>query len=232
MTRIQGIIFDKDGTLFAFNDTWAQWSVTFLTSLAPNDDALRRSMADKVGFDWDAKTFKAGSLAVNAAVDEQCILLASVHPELDAKQIERLAFDALQDSNATPVCDLHGLLGGLRDTGFRLGVATNDFENSAHTQMRDAKIDHHFEFICGFDSGHGSKPGAGIITAFCAQMNLDPAHVAMVGDSTHDLEAGRSAGVGLNVGVLTGPARMQDIEHLADVILPDISGLPAILSAA
>ena len=59
-------------------------------------------------------------------------------------------------------------------------------------------------------------------------MKLKPDLVAMVGDSSHDLEAGRNAGVGLNVGVLTGPAKHQDIKHLADVILPDISALPSL----
>ncbi len=93
--------------------------------------------------------------------------------------------------------------------------------------MKEVAAHHHFDFICGFDSGYGSKPAAGMIHGFCEKMNLAPHEVAMVGDSTHDLEAGRAAGVGLNVGVLTGPARSEDIGHLADVMLQDISHLPA-----
>jgi len=60
-------------------------------------------------------------------------------------------------------------------------------------------------------------------------MKLKPSQVAMIGDSSHDLEAGRKAGVGLNVGVLTGPATHADIEHLADVVLPDISTLASVV---
>ena len=48
----------------------------------------------------------------------------------------------------------------------------------------------------------------------------------MVGDSTHDLIAGRSAGM-LTVGVLTGLAKHEELTNLADVILPDISHLVA-----
>ena len=65
-----------------------------------------------------------------------------------------------------------------------------------------------------------------MILGFCAALGLEPSSVAMVGDSTHDLEAGRAAGVGLNVGVLTGPATKEDLSHLTDVVLQNISLLP------
>ncbi|MFK5998434.1 MAG: HAD family hydrolase [Rhodobacterales bacterium] len=224
--QIKGILFDKDGTLFGFNDTWATWSVSFLTSLAPDDPELCLEMAKLVGFNWDTMDFETGSVAVNASVDVQCVLLASIHPDLDAKAIEKLAFTALKDTAAIPVCDLDPLLADFNTRGFRLGIATNDFEQSAVNQMQGHNIYHHFDFICGFDSGYTPKPQADMILGFCEKMRLTPDQIAMVGDSTHDLEAGRKAGVGLNVGVLTGPAKRDDIKHLADVILPDISTLP------
>ncbi|MFD2856539.1 HAD family hydrolase [Seohaeicola zhoushanensis] len=48
----------------------------------------------------------------------------------------------------------------------------------------------------------------------------------MVGDSTHDLFAGRTAGMH-TVGVLTGVAGHEDLAPHADVVLPDIGHLPA-----
>jgi phosphoglycolate phosphatase len=54
--------------------------------------------------------------------------------------------------------------------------------------------------------------------------------VAMVGDSRHDLQAGRAAGM-RTVAVLTGIAKAADLADLADVILPDIGALPAWLDA-
>jgi phosphoglycolate phosphatase len=47
----------------------------------------------------------------------------------------------------------------------------------------------------------------------------------MVGDNTHDLEMGRAAGAGLVVGVLTGSSKTPDLAPLADLVLPDITGL-------
>ena len=47
----------------------------------------------------------------------------------------------------------------------------------------------------------------------------------MVGDSPHDLVAGRAAGM-TAVAVLTGIATEADLGPLADVVLPDIGHLP------
>jgi phosphoglycolate phosphatase len=47
----------------------------------------------------------------------------------------------------------------------------------------------------------------------------------MVGDTTHDLAAGRAAGM-LRIAVLTGVAEEADLAAEADVVLPDIGHLP------
>jgi phosphoglycolate phosphatase len=68
-----------------------------------------------------------------------------------------------------------------------------------------------------------------MVLAFCAATGLDPSEVAMIGDSVHDLGAGRAAGAGLVVGVLTGPAAVPELTPLADVVAPSIGALPALL---
>ena len=47
----------------------------------------------------------------------------------------------------------------------------------------------------------------------------------MVGDSMHDLRAGRAAGMRA-VAVLTGLSDIEELSTLADVVLPDVSHLP------
>ena len=47
----------------------------------------------------------------------------------------------------------------------------------------------------------------------------------MIGDSTHDLDSGRAAGM-VTVAVLTGVASRADLEPHADVVLADIAALP------
>ena len=57
-------------------------------------------------------------------------------------------------------------------------------------------------------------------------MKLKPERVVMVGDSTHDLLAGRAAGM-QTLGVLTGIAERPELAPLADAVLPDIGHIPA-----
>jgi phosphoglycolate phosphatase len=47
----------------------------------------------------------------------------------------------------------------------------------------------------------------------------------MVGDSTHDLVAGRAAGM-QTLGVLTGVADSEELAPFADAVLPDIGHIP------
>ena len=87
-----------------------------------------------------------------------------------------------------------------------------------------------FDFLAGYDSGHGVKPDAGMVLAFCRQMGLSPAEVVVVGDNRHDIEMGRNAGVGLCIGVLTGTSERGELETIADAVLDDIASLPGYLA--
>ena len=51
----------------------------------------------------------------------------------------------------------------------------------------------------------------------------------MVGDSLHDLQSGRAAGM-VTIAVLTGVADTSELAPFADVVLPDISHIPAWLA--
>ena len=106
----------------------------------------------------------------------------------------------------------------------KLGLATNDAEAPAHQHLRIAGVHDLFDFVAGFDSGYGPKPAPGQLLAFAARFGLQPSRVVMVGDSLHDLHAGRAAGMRV-VAVLTGIAKADTLAPHADAVLPDISGL-------
>ena len=101
----------------------------------------------------------------------------------------------------------------------------------ALAHLAQAGVTRMFDFIAGFDSGHGAKPGPGQLLAFAAQTGLAPDTIAMIGDSTHDLRAGRAAGMTC-VAVLTGLATHAELAPHADVVLPDIGHLPGWLDGA
>ena len=87
-----------------------------------------------------------------------------------------------------------------------LGVVTNDSQKHRRARiLQHMTITHHFDFIAGYDSGFGAKPAPGQLLGFCKATGAQAQATAMVGDSRHDLEAGRAAGM-VTIGVLTGLA--------------------------
>ena len=226
---IRGIVFDKDGTLFEYRGTWAAWCSAVIDELSGGDTAVANRLAKAVGFDRAEQDFIPGSLIVNGAAGDVNAAWAAELPGVSAEAVNEVAIRNLENLPNLPVCDLPKLFATLKARGLKLGLATNDYEVAAHQQLREVGVDGLFDFVCGFDSGHGAKPGPGMIEAFCRETGLGVGAVAMVGDSTHDLGAGRAANAGMNIGVLTGPAAASDIAHLADHILSDISEIPALL---
>ncbi len=224
-TRITGIIFDKDGTLFSFSDVWGTWCERVLLELAPGDPGLQARLADEAGYNLASKEFRAGSPVVNASADETTALWTALLPGKSFADVEAAGLRCLTDLPLTPLADLPLYFADLRQAGMKLGVATNDYESVARDQLCSVNAEAAVDFICGFDSGFGYKPDSGMIDAFCRHTGCAAENVAMVGDSTHDLHAGLAAGVGLKIGVLTGPASAAELQDHADVVLDDISGL-------
>ena len=227
---IAAVLFDKDGTLFDFHATWGQWSRGFLEAEAGGDPARLAALAAAVGYDLAADRFEADSLVIAHPVDE---IAAALLPHFPADSVASLS--ARMNARAetapqVPAVDLPAFLEGLRGRGLKLGVATNDSERPARAHLAQAGVEAAFDFIAGYDSGHGAKPGAGPLLAFARAVGVPPGACLMVGDSRHDLMAARAAGM-RGVGVLTGYAGHADLAPLATVVLPSIADLPVWIAA-
>jgi len=150
-------------------------------------------------------------------------------PEARATDKLRADYDRifqLKASGYAPVLpELDSFLQQLKKSGLLLGVATMDDESNALQTLDALGCANRFDFVCGADSGYGVKPQPGMVDAFCESTGLKPIEVMMVGDSPRDLDMGRAAGVGMNVGVLTGTTSRADLAGLADVVMDNISGI-------
>lgn len=226
MHKIKAVLFDKDGTLFSFDKTWAIWCDRIILKLAPDDRKKQEILASACGYDWKQKKFIAGSVIVSGTSAETLDAWLKSDPSLSYDFVYETAENEYKNLPLAPVCDLEPVLEGLIEAGMSLGIATNAPEEGAIFQLKQAGIIEKFDFIAGCDSGYGAKPNPGMVTGFCNFLGIEPDQVVMVGDSTYDLRAGRSAGC-YCIGVLTGPALKTDLEPFADVVLDDISQLHA-----
>ena len=229
---IKGVLFDKDGTLFEYGDTWQVWCERVIDHLAEGDLCLRDRLAERGGYSFVDKTFTSNSLVVSASTDEIITAWAELHPTFGFKEIESVGLSYLKDLPLLPVCDLGQMITSLKAMGMAVGCGTNDYEASARNQLTRAGVLDHFDFVCGYDSGFGAKPEPGMLHAFAEHVGVMTSELAMVGDSTHDLHSGAAAGVALKVGVLTGPAGRDDLALAADVILESAGDLAGWLSSA
>jgi phosphoglycolate phosphatase len=226
-TVIAGIIFDKDGTLFDFNATWGAWTRAMLIGEAGDDPILCERLAAALGYDMENARFFPGSIVIASTVDDVADAIIDVLPgETDkAALIARMNAGSAKVDQVEAV-PLRSYTSGLRQSGLTLGVVTNDAEAPALRHLEKAGVRADFAFVAGYDSGFGAKPGPGQLIGFCRATGLAPDVCMMVGDSTHDLHAGRAAGM-LTVGVLTGPAPREELAPLADTVLDSIADIPA-----
>ncbi len=227
--RADAILFDKDGTLFDFQKTWAPWLAQIIGALGAGDPRREAALAEAWDFDRATGTIQPQSIVIASEVSELCEVILPLVPDHDQESLLQYLLETSALAEAVEVVALPPFLNALACDGLALGIATNDAESVARAQLRRVGAEGLFDFIAGYDSGHGAKPGPGMCLAFAAHTGLEASRIVMVGDSAHDMEAGRAAGM-QTLAVLTGVAGHDDLAGLADAVLPDISHLPAWLA--
>ena len=85
---IRGVLFDKDGTLFAFAPTWEVWAQEVLAQLSRGDGALAARLGAAIGFDLGAGRFAPDSPVIAGTNAQIAALLADELPGRSAGEIE------------------------------------------------------------------------------------------------------------------------------------------------
>jgi phosphoglycolate phosphatase len=229
---VVGLVFDKDGTLFDFVATWSAWTRRLVEDLAGLSGAAPADrLARAIGFDPVLGRFEPDSPVIAHTPGEIAELLVPHLPGQSLDGVVRRMNALAAEATTVEAVPLVALFTRFRAMGLKIGLATNDAEVPARAHLDGAGIAGFFDFVAGCDSGFGAKPAPGPLLAFALRAGIDPGSVAMVGDSRHDLIAGRAAGM-VTVGVLTGLAGPDDLAPFADAVLPDIGHLPDWLARA
>ena len=232
---IRGILFDKDGTLVDFNQTWFGIIMTLARAAAPGDEGTARGLASAGGYDWAQQKFVGGSVVAAGTVAD---LVDLWHAGLDRpERADRIArYDALAvaegSRRAVGIALVQETLAELQGAGFVLGIATNDSEAGARATSAALGLTPLFHSIIGYDSVVRPKPWPDQLQLFASRTGLLPGAIAMVGDNSHDLEMARAAGAGLAIGVLSGNSTRAELAGLADIIVDSIADLPDLLARA
>jgi phosphoglycolate phosphatase len=231
---IRGLLFDKDGTLFDFNATWMPLYLETANEVAGGDKALALRLLVESGYDAASRRLDPRSplaAGTNAQIAEIWARIAG--GEWSEARLTR-RFDAnfakSMEMRPTPVTDLASLFGRLKAKGLKIGVATMDSHAAARAAIETFELVGLVDFACGYDSGHGHKPGPGMVEAFCRAVELAAEDVAVIGDTPHDMHMARAAGAGLAIGVLTGVSPREVLADHADRVLDSIAELGNLLA--
>jgi phosphoglycolate phosphatase-like HAD superfamily hydrolase len=225
------VVFDKDGTLISFEAMWVGWARELGGRL---EAATRRPVAGDVfttiGFDPTRdRVVPGGPLAIatmDGIRDHVGAVLRRWCPSVPAAM--RILADAWFEpdpvASAVPLADLPAVLGGLRTSGRRIGVATTDDRRPTEATLAGlgltALVD---DVVCGDDAGP-TKPDPETIVAIGRRLGASVGRVAMVGDTPADLRMAREAGA-VTVAVTSGVSGSAELEPFADVILGSIAEL-------
>jgi phosphoglycolate phosphatase len=228
---IKGILFDKDGTLLDYDASWLPVNRKLADIAAEGDAALADRLLSACGMDPVTGHVVPDSLlaAGNTRQISEGLVAAGSRLDIDdlTRQLDALFSRAAEF--AVPVTDLGAFFRRMKARGYRLGVASSDNQTSIRETARRFGFADCLDYVAGYDSGFGVKPEPGMVLGFCAATGLLPHQVAMVGDNNHDLHMGRNAGVGLNIGVLTGTGSRDSLGKAADYCLADITELEQLL---
>lgn len=224
--EIKGLLFDKDGTLFDFHETWGVWCAGFINETAQGDSGLAARLATAMDFDLETGVFLPHSLAIAGTMDDMIDAVQTALPDWARARVVDYVTEKSSTVPQVPAVDLPPLLAEFKRRSLKIGVATNDGEVPAKEHLKITGILQAFDYVVGYDSGYGAKPAPGMVLGFCQAVGLHPREVVMVGDSIHDLRAGQAAGT-RTIGVLTGMAEADDLAPYADVVLNDIAEIPA-----
>ncbi|MGE0423724.1 MAG: HAD-IIIA family hydrolase [Reyranellaceae bacterium] len=213
------IVFDLDGTLIdsARDVGDAVNRVLADHGLAPLDEATQRSLMGEGGKVRTRKAFALRGVQLDeTALRERVADFIRYYAERPV--VHTRPYDGVAET-----------LRALDRSGVRLAVCTNKYEDSARDVLSRLDLMAMIRDVAGADTFDVRKPDPGHVLKLIARMGADPADAAMVGDSVHDVRAGKRAGlptVAVSWGYTETPAHLLG----ADAVVERFADIPGALA--
>lgn len=189
MTARTGIIFDLDGTLVHSSPDIAHHLNQALARLRPGTEALS---------DRDVETLIGGGME---ELVQRGMTAMDIEPD-PAVIKETIGYfrDAYEEApviHTTVYEGVEDMLAALSTSGHAIGLCTNKREVTARLVLDHFDLDKYFKAIIGGDTTPTRKPDPQSLIETARQLECDPGHCVMVGDSKADFGAARAAGASI-----------------------------------
>jgi pyrophosphatase PpaX len=212
MASVEGLLFDLDGTIVDTID------LILASARHATETVLGEALADEVlrhNIGVPLRT-QMGEYAP-AHVDD---LLAAYREHND-----RVHDDLIQEFPGTEEA-----LDALSRRGYPMGIVTSKSRAVAQRGVDHFGLGRFFQFVVGFEDTSEHKPGPVPVLEGARRLGVAPERCVYVGDSPHDIEAGKAAG-SITVAAMWGPFPERALAAGPDFAIARLADLVPLLPA-
>jgi HAD superfamily hydrolase (TIGR01509 family) len=213
--RIEGVIFDVDGTLTNSVEAYFE---------------LFREVTARFGIEI-RKEDVLEPMATGALIWDYIIPQDFPDRDEKIKEFMDIVPQVYEEvfQHVYPFPGLEAVLKGLETRGVRLGALTSS-RAGAVRPLQNCSLSHYFTVIMTREDGFPLKPAPEGILECLRRMNVQANHAIVIGDTPLDIRAGQAAGT-LTIGVLSGIGSYRQLEVEAPTaIIKDVSELLSLLN--
>lgn len=233
------MIYDKDGTLLDYMPHWEDAFVfrvqKILEYVGLSKHDLRVELMNEMGLDPETGKIvlggNAGASGRKTKHNNSVNILRRYGVCFDeADAIVKQSF--AEEHSLFPIHEyvkaVRGVeesLLGLRKQGVRIAIATSDQRDTALKSLKSAGISSLIDYMVTGSDSVQPKPAGDMVEKVGEALNVNVSKIAVVGDTSLDMNMARNAAVRLRVAVLTGSGCPAQLKELADIVLPSARSL-------
>ena len=238
ITGIEGIIFDKDGTLTDSNIFWSEiikrrsLEIINFTKL---DVSYFSCLCKIMGLDLESNLLlPEGPIALKTRKEVIRILslnLKKLNININDSAISNIfkkvhaEFSPKSESFILPIKSACDFVRDCKLNNLRLALITSDTKLNAEIALKKIGLIDYFDLIIGGDSGFGNKSNGKSANFVAKYFNLITDKIISIGDSPSDFEMSIKSNLKCSVLVETGQVPIFELKKLSRFAVKDLSDI-------